>query len=168
MLGGAWSWLALTTPIAPPGNFAIEATHAGAAGPSFGAQKILNGASEGLGLVEVGNMPGAGKFHVTRAGQRVVEFAHRRRGGVLLADQEQDRPRHRCNRRGIVVVGERGGASDETIDRRGADHLAHLVEVWRIGLHDLRRKPARESGLDQRLDALLLRDDDALLPLLAA
>src|SRR5262249_54461220 len=70
---------ALTTPIAPPGNFAIEATHAGAAGPSFGAQKILNGASEGLGLVEVGNMPGAGKLHVTRAGQRVVELAHGRR-----------------------------------------------------------------------------------------
>src|SRR5262249_61812838 len=70
--------------------------------------------------------------------------------------------------RGIVVVGERGGASDEAVDRRGADHLAHLVEVRRIGLDGLRRKPARESRLDQRLHALPLRDYDALLPLLAA
>src|SRR5262249_20932460 len=50
----------------------------------------------------------------------------------------------------------------------GAYHLAHFVEMRRIGLHDLRRKPARESGLDRGIHALLLRDDDALLPLLAA
>src|SRR6516225_2368863 len=158
-----------TRGIAPlPETLQSTQRHAGAAGPSFGAQEILDGAGESLGLVEVGNVPGAGKLRVTRAGQRFVELAHGRRGGVLLADHEQDRPRHRCHRRGIVVVGKRGGASDEAVDRRGADHLAHLVEVRRIGLDGLRRKPARESRLDQRLHALLLRDHDALFPLLAA
>ncbi len=89
-------------------------------------------------------------------------------GGVFLANQKQNRPRHCCNRRGIVVVGERRGTSDEALHRRGADHLAYLVDVRRIGFHHFGRKPARDRGLDQRLHALLLRDDDALVPLLAA
>src|ERR671935_1622610 len=103
--------------IASLGNFSIDGRHAGAAAPSFGGQKIGNSAGERFGLIEVGYMPSAGKLDVTRAGQRLVELAHGRRGGILLADQKQDRMLHRCDRRGIVVVGERRRASDEPICR---------------------------------------------------
>jgi len=142
--------------------------HAGAAARAVAGQEIGNGAGECPRLVEVGNVPSAGKLEVARAGQRLVELAHGRCSGVFLANQKQNRPRHRCNRRGIIVVGERRGTPDEALHRRGADHLAHLVDVRRIGFHHFGRKPARDRGLDQRLHALLLRDDDALVPLLAA
>ena len=65
------------------------------------------------------------------------------------------------------MVGERRGAADEAVDRRGADHGADFVDVRRILRQDFRRHPARNGWLDQRLDALFLRHRDALFPLLA-
>ena len=59
-------------------------------------RKSRNRAGEGLRLVDVGDVPGAGELDIARARQRRVELAHgRRRDAVLLADHEQDRPRHR-------------------------------------------------------------------------
>ncbi len=65
------------------------------------------------------------------------------------------------------MIGQCRRATDEAIDRRGADHRAHLVEMGRVLCDRLGRKPARNGRLDQRLDTLFLCHRDPLFPLLA-
>ena len=58
------------------------------------------------------------------------------------------------------MVSEGGRTSDEAIDRRGQDHLPNLRQMRRICCDRLRRKPARDSRIDQPRHPLRLRNGE--------
>ena len=125
-------------------------------------KKIIDRSVEHVGSIEIRNVSSVGKFCELRSGQRCLHLPHDRgHGAVLFTRQKQQRSCHGARGRTEIMVSESGRASDEAIDRCGQDHLPNLRQMRRICCDRLRRKPARDSRIDQPRHPLRLRNGDA-------
>src|SRR5690348_18503839 len=89
-------------------------------------QERLDRAIEKLRLVEIGDVPGLRQLHELRAWDRGLQFAHSGRGfSVLGAHKKKHRDFYRAGLRAEVMIGQCGGATDKSVDRRCRNHLTY-------------------------------------------